>query len=195
MFRVPLLVALGLIVAFGVGILSTIYALNATIGFGSIKLGAWEAFPRAQTSDADPYARSHRAKAGKLLYGSAEGLAFSATTDDSGERLRGSCTYRITGQTPPARLWTLFVAHNDGRPLALTSNRPSATNSWNVLRDADSSFTVTISTDAQPGNWLAVPSRGAFKLALTLLDTPTAGSSGLIDLTMPRIERIRCGHA
>ena len=195
MFRVPLLVALGLIVAFGVGILSTLYALDATIGFGSIKLGAWEAFPRAQTSDADPYARSHRAKSGKLLYGSAEGLAFSASTDDRGEPLNGVCTYRISGQTPPARLWTLFVARNDGRPLALTSNRPSATNSWKVLRNADSSFTVTVSSAPQAGNWLAVPARGPFKLALTLLDTPTAGSSGLIDLTMPRIERIRCGHA
>ncbi|MDI7861277.1 DUF1214 domain-containing protein [Rhizobiaceae bacterium n13] len=195
MFRVPLLVATGLLIAFGLGIASTIYALNATIGFGAIKLGAWEAFPNAQTADADPYARAHRAKAGKLLYGSAEGLTFTAMVDDRGDRLRGSCSYRITGQTPPARNWTLYVARFDGRYLSPNSDRPGSTNSWTVLRNPDTSFEIVVSREAQSGNWLALPSRGTFSLALTLLDTPTAGSSGLIDLTMPRIEKIGCDNA
>lgn len=195
MFRVPLLIATGLLIAFGLGIASTIYALNATVGFGAIKLGAWEAFPQAQTADADPYARAHRAKAGRLLYGSAEGLTFTATVDDAGDRLRGTCRYRITGQTPPARNWTLYVARNDGRFVSPNSDRPASTNSWTVLRNADNNFSITVSRDAQPGNWLALPSQGTFNLALTLLDTPTAGSSGLIDLTMPKIEKIGCDNA
>ncbi len=36
---------------------------------------------------------------------------------------------------------------------------------------------------------------GSFALVLTLLDTPTAGSSGLIDLAMPKIVKTGCGHA
>jgi len=37
-----------LIVAFGGGIMISLYALDATAGFGAIKLGAWEAFPALQ---------------------------------------------------------------------------------------------------------------------------------------------------
>ena len=129
MFRFPLFILITLIVAFGGGIMISLYALDATQGFGAIKLGAWEAFPELQTVDADPYAKSHRARAGKLLYGSAEGLTFTASVDDSGERLNAACHYRISGQTPPARLWTLFTADNAGNPASLQQALPAALNS------------------------------------------------------------------
>lgn len=194
MFRVPLLVALSLLIAFGGGIVFTLYALDATVGFGAIRLGAWQAFPEMHTADADPYAKSHRARAGRLLYGTAEGLAFTAFEDDNGGRLTAGCTYRISGQTPPARIWTLFIAGNDGEPLETSPGRPTALNSWTVLRNPDSSFVISISPDAQAGNWLALPASGSFRLVLTLLDSPAAGNSGLIDLSMPKLEKIGCGH-
>lgn len=195
MFRVPFLFAIALAIAFGGGILSTLSALNATVGFGAIKLGAWDAFPSAHTIDADPYAKSHRARAGALLYGTAEALAFTASVDDTGEKLLGSCRYRLTGTTPPSRLWTLYTADAANRPLPIAAGLPGAYNSWTVLRKADSSVTIDIAANAQSGNWLAVPPAGNFKLVLTLLDTPTAGSSGVIDLGMPHITRIGCGDA
>lgn len=196
MFRVPLLVALSLVIAFGGGILFTLYALDATAGFGAIRLGAWEAFPLLHTEDADPYAKSHRARAGRLLYGTAEGLVFTAVNDSDGGRLIGGCSYRLTGQTPPARLWTLFAAGEDGKPLAPPSGRPGAINSWTVLRGADSGFDIAISQAPQAGNWLALPlGADRFRLVLTLLDTPAAGSSGVMDLAMPKLAKIGCGHA
>lgn len=194
MFRLPLLVALSLAIAFGLGIWSTRVALEATIGFGAIRLGAWEAFPQAQTADADPYAKAHRANAGRLLLGSAEGLRFSAKVDDEGQPLAGNCTYLLSGQTPPTRLWTLF-AEVDGLPPRADSPLPMAINARTVLRRADGSFVISVAATAEPGNWLAVDGAKPFRLVLTLLDTPTAGSSGLIDLTMPKLERIGCGHA
>ncbi len=195
MFRVPLLVALSLAIAFGGGILFTLYALDASAGFGAIRLGAWQAFPALHTADADPYAKSHRARDGRLLYGTAEGLEFTAGDDDGHDRLSAGCRYRISGQTPPARLWTLFSVAPDGKPLAAQPGRPAAINSWNVLRDSDSSFSIVVSRDAAAGNWLALPPAGNFKLVLTLLDTPAAGSAGLIDLSMPKVEKIGCDHA
>ncbi|MGO4440486.1 DUF1214 domain-containing protein [Rhizobium sp. RAF56] len=196
MFRVPLLVALSLLIAFGGGILFTLYALDATAGFGAIRLGAWEAFPLLHTEDADPYAKSHRARAGRLLYGTAEGLVFSAVDDSDGGRLTAGCSYRLTGQTPPARLWTLFAAGDDGKPLTPPAGRPGAINSWTVLRDTDSGFSIGISREPQSGNWLALPLTGdRFRLVLTLLDTPAAGSSGLLDLAMPKLAKIGCGNA
>jgi hypothetical protein len=194
-FRVPLLVAIALAIAFSGGIWSTRLALDATIGFGAIKLGAWEAFPQAQTADADPYAKSHRANAGKLLYAIAEGLSFTATTDDSGQRLTGSCRYQLSGETPSARYWTLFATGPDGRAPSADAERPSALNSRMVLRQPDGSADITISASARPGNWLAIAPGAPFRLTLTLLDTPAAGSSGLIDLAMPAIRRIGCGNA
>lgn len=195
MFRVPFLVAIALAIAFGGGIWSTRLALDATVGFGAIKLGPWEAFPEAQTADADPYAKSHRANAGRLLYASAEGLSFTAATDDAGARLTSNCSYRLTGQTPTARFWTLFATAPNGQPPSATATLPVVLNSRMVLRRPDGSLDITISPSARPGNWLAVSNPGPFRLTLTLLDTPAAGSSGLIDLSMPGIRKIGCGNA
>lgn len=194
MFRVPFLIAIGLAVAFGGGIWSTRIALDATVGFGAIRLGAWEAFPQAQTEAADPYAKSHRANAGKLLYASAEGLVFTANVDETGQRLSGACTYRMVGHTPPARFWTLFSSEPGQPAPSASSDLPAALNSRVVLRDGDGNFDIALSATARSGNWLAVPASGSFRLTLTLFDTPTAGSSGVIDLTMPRIEKTGCGN-
>jgi len=193
-FRVPFLIAVALAIAFGGGILSAMWALQVSAGFGAIRLGVWQAFPEAQTASADPYARSHRAKAGRLLYGSAEGLVFTATEDEQGRRLNTNCAYRLHGRTPTARTWTLYAADAGGRPLPTPASLPSSFNARTVLRHQDGGFDIVISTGPQPGNWLALPKAGSFSLILTLLDTPAAGSSGLIGLAMPNLERIGCGN-
>jgi hypothetical protein len=197
LFRTPLVIAIALAVAFGLGILSSIYALRATVGFGAIALGPWTAFPSAQTTDADPYAKAHRARDGKLLLGGAEGLTFTAATDSENRRLVENCRYEIKGITPPARLWTLHTADRNGNPLAdVRPGLPTSINAWSVLRTADSNFSIRIAASAVPGNWLAVPEgKAPFLLVMTLLDTPTAGSSGVIDLAMPGIARLDCADA
>ncbi len=197
MFRTPLVIATALAVAFGLGILSSIYALRATVGFGAIALGPWTAFPTAQTGDADPYAKAHRARDGRLLLGGAEGLTFTAATDSGGRTLVESCRYEIEGITPPARLWTLHAADANGDPLpGSRPGLPVGINAWSVLRTPDSSFSIRIASAATPGNWLAVPEgKAPFLLVMTLLDTPTAGSSGVIDLAMPGITRLDCADA
>ncbi len=194
MLRVPLLIAVTLVIAFGGGILSALSALNASVGFGAIRLGVWSAFPQAQTDTADPYAKSHRAKAGRLLYGSAEGLTFTAAHDESGRQLIGTCSYRLSGRTPTARFWTLYAADAAGRPLSTRAELPGSHNSQSILRKRDGSFEIVISPTAHAGNWLALPDAGRFSLVLTLLDTPAAGSSGLIGLEMPKVETIGCGN-
>ena len=192
MLRLPFLVALALLTAFGLGIGTAVGMLDASSGFGAIRLGAWAAFPEAQTDQADPYAQAHRARAGELLYASAEGVQFQADKDDAGDRLSPRCTYAMEGLTPPARFWTLYAANQEMEPLVQPAYLPGAFNAWNVLRRADGSFTVLISARAQPGNWLALNEGLPFRLVLTLLDTPTAGSSGLIELSMPKLRKVSC---
>ncbi|MGV1829595.1 DUF1214 domain-containing protein [Agrobacterium vitis] len=196
MLRVPLLVAIALAIAFGLGIQSTLMALNATVGFGEIEIDGWRAFPQAQTADADPYARSHRAKAGRLLLGSAEGLSFIATTDMSGHKLNTRCRYRLAGTVPMARYWTLSASRPDGTPLPTALDLPGALNSVTTLKNRDASMEITIGSQAAPGNWLAIPTGSEdLMLNLTLLDTPVAGNSGLVTLAMPHVEQIGCGNA
>jgi hypothetical protein len=195
-FRVPLLVILALAIAFGLGIQSTLVALNATVGFGEIEIDGWRAFPQAQTTSADPYARSHRARAGRLLLGSAEGLTFIATTDTTGQRLTGLCRYKLSGSLPIARFWTLYATRPNGDPLPVSENLPTALNSIISLKNPDGTLNITIGAKAAPNNWLAIaPDSDPILLNLTLLDTPAAGNSGLVALTMPRIERIGCNNA
>jgi hypothetical protein len=192
MFRLPFLVALALITAFGLGIGATVMMLNASSGFGAIRIGPWTAFPEAQMPDADPYAKSHRARAGRLLLGTAEGLTFQAGLDQDRRPLSAACTYEMKGQTPPTRFWTLFAADSNNEPLDPGAELPAAFNAWNVLRATDGSFTVRISATAQPGNWLAVKRGRPFRLVLSLLDTPTAGSSGVIEIDMPALRKVSC---
>ena len=103
MFRFPLFIAITLIVAFGGGIMISLYALDATQGFGAIKLGAWEAFPALQTVEADPYAKSHRARAGKLRQIGLGGNLVDAVYIDNAADPHLLATFRLTPGTVVAR--------------------------------------------------------------------------------------------
>lgn len=194
MLRAPLMIAISLVIAFAGGIWSVLAALDATRGLSAIRIGPWEAFPEAHTAKADPYARAHRARDGRLLYASAEGLAFTAERDGEGRRLDAACRYRLAGMAPTARLWTLYARADDGvAPVA--ADLPDGLNSRQALRQPDGSFTITLSTQAAPGNWVALPAAGRFTLVFTLFDTPTASSTGVSDIPMPELTLIGCGHA
>lgn len=194
MLKGPFRIAIALVVAFVGGVWSVLAALDATVGLSAIRIGPWEAFPLAQTRDADPYARAHRARDGKLLYASAEGLVMTAKEDLTGQPLNATCTYRISGMAPASRLWTLYARSANGADRA-PDGQPTGLNSRMILHEMDGSFIITVSSQAQPGNWLAVPARGHFTLLLSLFDTPAASSSGLSDIPVPEIARLGCAHA
>lgn len=194
LFRFPILVLIALGVAFGGGIWSVRKALDATTGFGALKAGLWEAFPLAQTGDADPYAKAHRSRDGKLLYASAEAVPFNARRDADGALLDSSCDYTLSGASPAARLWTLqAVAWGEG--MAADPTLPTALNSSMVVHDGAGTFAITLSSRGKAGNWLALPKVGRFELILTLFDTPAINRSGLSELVLPTIVKTGCGHA
>jgi len=193
--RTPMLVALALAIGFGGAILSTLYILNATIGFGAVDVGPWRAFPTRASASADFYAKAHRAREGILLYGEAEGLVFIAGRDSGGQPLTGNCTYAVSGLTPPARFWTLVALGKDAQTLKPATGIPGAINALNVLRAEDGRFSITVSALAATGNWLAIENEGPFRLRLTLIDTPVSSSSGISALEMPVITRTDCRHA
>ncbi|GAB1581385.1 DUF1214 domain-containing protein [Phyllobacterium phragmitis] len=185
MLRTVLLTGLTLAIAIGGGTGSVQYALDRFEGFGALKVGQWSAYPAAGTPDSDPYAKARGARNGTLALGAAEGLIFHASRDARGRELDRSCTYRITGATPPARFWTLYPADRSLQPLPPRPGMLPALHSREILRSEDGRFSITVSPEAQPGNWLPVEGSGPFVLVMTFYDTPVASSSGLSDLVMP----------
>ncbi|OCW55756.1 DUF1214 domain-containing protein [Hoeflea olei] len=195
MLRLPALVLLTLAIAFGGGTWSAARMLKATSGFGSIDLGAWSAYPNLQTSAADPFARAHRAGDGRILLGRAEGLVFTARTDEDGFLLSGRCAYEISGATPPARFWTLRIADAGGAPVQSPPSYPDSLNSWTTLRRTDGTFSIRVNAAPEPGNWIRLDTSSAVTFVLTMVDTPTAASASMVDLDMPKISRIGCRDA
>ncbi|WP_246088375.1 DUF1214 domain-containing protein [Phreatobacter stygius] len=180
--------ALGIGAATGLGL--TAASVGRGTGAGVLHIGPWLATPKAGTTEADPYARAVTARLGTLPLALADGLALTAEADDGGQRLDGRCTYRVSGQMPPARFWTLGVVGEDYEPAAPAGQRRAFT-SYEVLRQADLPIDVVIAATARPGNWL--PSGGAaqIRLILRLYDTPIATTIST-STGLPAITRVAC---
>jgi hypothetical protein len=183
--------AVAVVIATVIGFTSAWFAVEHGPLFGAVKIREWTAWPAAGSPDADPYSLAVLARTGEVPLGTGEGLAFSAETDSDGRPLSGECQYEVIGQTPAARLWTLTAYDKEGR-LMVNAARRSGFHSGEVLRHPDGSFTIEVSPDVQPGNWLPVGRVEAFRLVLRLYDTPLTSGGRFTDLVMPDIRRVRC---
>jgi hypothetical protein len=160
-----------LVIATVVGLGTTWLTLSRGIAFGALPIGAWTAWPKTGTSDADPYARASIARSGELPVGAGDGVAFLAKTDDNGRTLDGRCEVVVSGTTPQARFWTLTLYDPSGKLVANSIDRQGFT-SQEILRRADGSFDVTIAPRARPGNWLPTSGVDSYVLVLRLYDSP-----------------------
>ncbi len=184
------LLTLALAAAIGLG--ATWLTLTRGVAFGSMRIGAWTAWPKSGTSDIDPYARATIARTGELPIGTGDGVAFFAHTDDVGNIFDGRCTFVLSGMTPAARYWTVTLYDMQGRLVPNTIDRHGFT-SAEIVRDGGGRFAISVGPRARPGNWL--PSGGVerFVLVWRLYDTPI----GVASLTtkegpMPAIVRKSC---
>jgi len=161
---------LSFIVAAGIGLGSTWYALTQNISFGALELGAWKGYPRNGTVSIDPYARAVIARNGELPVGSGDGVTFTAAADDDGRPLDGRCDVVVRGTTPPARYFTLTLYTPSGQLVANSLDRRSFT-SQELVRDASGDFEITVSPRARPGNWLPTGGIDSYILMLRFYDT------------------------
>jgi hypothetical protein len=181
MLKRAVLTLIALVIAIGGGAASVWYALHIQKGAGAITIGTWTAFPDIGTPEADPYTNARVAREGVLALGRAEGLAFVAEHDSGGKPLARECVYRLEGQLPIARFWTLYAADQS---LDLQSHQ--------VLRETDNSVRIMASSRPAPGNWLLTAGSGPMYFVLTFYDTPIASSTGLSGIELPRIVRSGC---
>jgi hypothetical protein len=192
MLKTAFLIFVTLAIALLGGGASVWYALKANESLGAVTIGEWTAFPYVGTADADPYSRARVARDGLLALGRAEGLAFTATRDAEGEPLRRECTYSIEGPVPSARFWTLYAADPSGSVIGSGTKRPGALNSYQLIRLADNSVSISAGAHASPGNWLALSGSGPMSFVLTFFDTPIASSTGASDVVLPSIVKAGC---
>lgn len=160
-----------LVIATVVGLGTTWLTLSRGIAFGALPIGAWTAWPKTGTSDADPYARASIARSGELPVGAGDGVAFLAKTDDNGRTLDGRCDVVVTGTTPQARFWTLTLYEPNGKLVANSIDRQGFT-SQEILRRADGSFEIAIAPRTRTGNWLPTSGIDSYVLVLRLYDSP-----------------------
>jgi hypothetical protein len=175
-----------------VGLGATYFALSRGAAFGGLQIGAWSAFPRTGTADADPYARATIARSGQLPTGLGDGVAFTARTDDEGRPLDGRCDVQLSGTTPAARFWTVTLYNATGQLVANSVNRFGFT-SQEIVRNADGTFVIAIAPRANAGNWLPTGGIERYNLMLRLYDTPVGVSTRAgKEVPMPAIKMTSC---
>jgi hypothetical protein len=181
---------LALVVGSASGLSMTWVMSGRENGFGAVQIGAWKAWPRSGTLDADPYARASFARSGELPIGYSEGIAFVASADDRGRPIDGRCVTRIKGKTLAARFWTLTIYDGRGRLIENSAARYSFT-STEVLFDGSGDIDIWLSPRVHSGNWLPTGESERIVAILRLYDTP-AGVARSEFVEMPRITRENC---
>jgi hypothetical protein len=181
-----------LVVAAAVGLGATYLAITRGAAFGALRIGAWTAFPKTGTQDADPYARAEIARTGRLPVALGDGLMFVAKTDDTGKRLDGRCEVTVAGVTPSARFWTLALYNSEGALVPNSINRYAFT-SQEIVRQGDGSFEIVVAPRANPGNWLPTGGIERYTLALRFYDTAVgvATKEGR-EIPMPSVKTRSC---
>ena len=164
------------VVATLVGLGGTYLALTRGAAFGALTIGAWTAWPKTGTAEADPYARATIARSGQLPVGLGDGVSFSAQADDKGKFFDGRCDVIVSGITPTARFWTMTLYNADGQLVANSVNRYGFT-SQEIVRRADGSFEIVVAPRATSGNWLPTGGVDRYLLVLRLYDTPVGVST------------------
>ncbi len=181
-----------LLVGVGLGLFATYMAVERGYGFGAVIAGAWTAWPKTGSPEADPYARAVMARSGEIPLGLAEGLMFVASADDDGRPFDPRCDYTIRGRLPPARAWTITVMSPGGFLIRNEIGRYGFT-SGEIVRERETPVSITISRSARPGNWLPLGEETPFIVVLRLYDTIVRASASAIEArTMPSVQRGVC---
>jgi len=178
-----------------IGISSAYLIIEREEPLDAVTIGPWHAYPKAGTADADPYSVAIYTRGAVIPLASGEGLALVAREDSNKRRLDPTCIYRIAGQTPSARLWTLTAVDGHGR---LVETLPGRTNlaSDMLLRKPDGTFEIMAARRPHSGNWLPLAANAkvsdGLRFVLRLYDAPVTTGAALDGVSMPVIDRQGC---
>jgi hypothetical protein len=176
------------------GLLTSWYMIDSGSALTTARNGPWVTWTSAGRSDADPYTRAHFSRLGVLQFSSEIGPTYTAQTDSDGSSLHSSCDYEIVGKAIDADWWSISVFNQHGKLISNPAERYAFT-SDTIASRPDGSFVVTLSRDAQPGNWLPTGGAGRMTLKLTILEPSVSAfnkAAGTNDIELPVIHRKPC---
>lgn len=176
------------------GLLTSWYMIDSGSFLSTTTSGPWVTWTSAGRTDADPYTRAHFSRLGVLQFSSDIGVTYTARTDSEGSSLHSSCNYEILGKPIDADWWSISVFNHRGKLIANAADRYAFT-SDTIASRPDGSFLVTLSRDAQPGNWLPTGGAGRMTLVLTILEPSISTinkAAGSTELDLPVIHRKPC---
>lgn len=188
-------ISLVLLLASLLGISSAYLVIEREQPLNAVTIGPWQAYPKAGTTEADPYSVAIYTRGAVIPLASGEGLALVARVESNEHLLDPTCVYRIAGQTPSARLWTLTAVNGRGDLVETLPGRVHLV-SQNLLRAGDGTFEITAAASPQSGNWLPLAAGAnasdGLRFVLRLYDAPVTTGAALDGVSMPVIERTGC---
>jgi hypothetical protein len=185
------IIVIAFIVAFVVGTASAGYAVSHWMELAGQRSGPWQRLAIIGQANVDPYTRALEHISKQLQIGGAEGHIYSAGTDSAGQELDAACAYKITGDIPAARLFTLRVETAEGQLIAAKAPLPSAIHSDQMLFSG-TQFTINIGSVAQADNWLALQASGPFRFVMTYYDVAVINDDTGNATRLPNIIKGRC---
>lgn len=188
-FVLKILGALALAVVLGLG--SAYYAVSVrTLSKTAFVNGPWTTNLAAGSTNAGMYTRAAVAIGGLLALNKSETIYYAANGDSAGDSFDPRCTYRIEGRDPDARWWSV-TAYGKDRFLIDTPSKRYAVGKANVVRTADGTFVIRVSTAEHVENWIAASPDG-FILTLRLYNPGPSVTDDPATATLPAIVKEAC---
>lgn len=185
------LIVIALILAFAAGTASAGYALTNWLKLAGQHSGPWQRLSMLGTANADPYSRAFEHLSRQLPMGGAEGQIYAALKDDNNQPLDFKCDYRVEGDIPAVRLFTLHAETLGGQWIEAKAPLPSAVHSDQMLFYSGT-FAINVGVAVQPENWLALGASGPFALVLTYYDVAVINDDTGNATSLPRIKKGSC---
>ena len=147
---------------------------------------------KAGAANIDPYLRAALTRSGEIPLGRIGGRQFRRAARQRGAPARRGL--RLHGERRDAAGALLDADRDDpGRPPFANPARHNGFTSSEILRAADGGFSIALSTNARPGNWLPLVYRKDFILVLRLYENEfSAGALAFEPANLPVIVKGFC---
>jgi hypothetical protein len=174
-----------------VGALTARPLLRYLIDHRALHNGPWRTSASTGSANANPWERAAVALAGLYALTSQEAVYYTTFTDSEGRALRGSCEYRVLGQVPPARWWSLTVYGAD-HYLVPNAAGLYARHAGNLPLRPEGGLDIALSSQQESPGYLPIPQNDQFSLTLRLYNPAASVLEQLSAVALPAIHRERC---
>lgn len=145
-----------------VGIGSALLAVELVYKSETVVSGPWRSAPDAALVAENRWARTAAALSGTWLPAGGGVREWTALDDSQGDRLKGDCTYYLSGKPTAAGRWSITLYNND-HILPAGGTGPASIPSTTVLADSQGSVQIQAGGPDQGGAWLQAEP-GSFSL-------------------------------